>query len=54
MEAKNKITEEIIDRLVFEEGGDGVEHEIWIDPTTDKLYVVPIEIKRYFKQAREY
>ena len=48
------ITQEIIDRLIWYDVGDGIEFEKWIDPQTKKLYMVPIEIKRYFNDAEEY
>jgi hypothetical protein len=48
-----KITQEIIDRLIWYDVGDGIEHEIWQDPETEKLWTVPIEIKRYFNNAEE-
>jgi hypothetical protein len=43
----------IIERLKWLDGGDGVEYEIYIDTQTKKMYEVPIEITRYFKDAIE-
>lgn len=45
------ITPEIIERLEFIEGGDGVEYERWIDRKTNLVYRVPIEIVRDFNNA---
>mgnify|MGYP003640837343 FL=1 len=42
-----------LDNLEITEGGDGVEYEVWIDTTTDKLYSVPIEIVRYWDEMKE-
>lgn len=42
---------EIIERLEWHDGGDGVEYEFWKDPETEQLYSVPIEIVRDFDQA---
>ena len=35
-------------RLEIYDTGDGVSHEIWVDPETEKRYRVPIEIVRDF------
>ena len=51
METKNKITPEIIERLEWYDGGDGIKYEIWIDTKTEILYTVPIEIVRDFDNA---
>ena len=51
METKNKITKEIIERLEWYDIGDGIEFELWIDPKTEILYRVPIEIVRDFDNA---
>ena len=51
MKPKNNIPKEIIDRLVFHDGGDGVEYEIWIDTTTEIEYTIPIEIQRDWANA---
>ena len=40
------MNKEILERLEWEHGGDGVEYECWRDPKTDKRYNVPIEILR--------
>ena len=45
--------QEIIDRLEWYDGGDGVEHEFWRHPDTNQIYRVPIEIVRDFDQAEE-
>ena len=37
----------------FYDTGDGVEYEIWICKKTNIKFVVPIEIQRYFEDARE-
>ena len=37
----------------FYDSGDGVEYEIWICKKTNKKFVVPIEIQRYFEDATE-
>ena len=37
----------------FYDGGDGVEWEVWIDKKTNKKYVVPIQIQRFFEDAEE-
>ena len=47
------MTKEILERLEWEHGGDGVEYEFWKDPATDKLYNVPIEIVRDFDNMEE-
>ena len=39
--------------MEFYDGGDGVEWEVWIDKKTNKKYVVPIQIQRYFEDAEE-
>ena len=46
-----KITKEIIERLDWHDGGDGIEYEEWIDPLTKEIWIVPIEIKRDFDGA---
>ena len=45
------MNKEIIKRLEWHDGGDGVEYEFWKDPETGQLYRVPIEIVREFDQA---
>lgn len=35
----------------FDDGGDGVEYEVWVNPKTNQLYRVPIEIVRNFDNA---
>lgn len=45
------ITPEIIERLEFFDGGDGVEYEVWIDIKTRLTYRVPIKIVRDFNNA---
>ena len=42
---------EIIERLEWIHGGDGIEYEFYQDPETGQLYCVPIEIVRDFDQA---
>ncbi len=39
--------------MEFYDSGDGVEWEVWIDKKTNKKYVIPIQIQRYFEDARE-
>ncbi len=39
--------------MEFYDGGDGVEWEVWIDKKTNRKYVVPIQIQRYFEDAEE-
>ena len=39
----------IEENLEFYDGGDGVEWETWECEECNNLYVVPIEIQRYFK-----
>ena len=39
--------------MEFYDGGDGVEWEVWIDKKTNKKYVVPIQIQRFFEDAEE-
>ena len=46
-----KITKEIIERLDWHDGGDGIEYEEWIDPQTKQIWIVPIEIVRDFDGA---
>ena len=51
---KKKIMKGVdLDNLEITEGGDGVEYEVWIDTTTDKLYSVPIETVRYWDEMKE-
>ena len=38
--------------LEFFDGGDGVDWETWECQKCYNLYVVPIEIKRYFKEIQ--
>ncbi len=45
------MNQDIITRLKFAYDGDGIEFEIWNDPTTGKAYRVPIEIVRDFENA---
>ncbi len=45
---------EIIERLEWLDGGDGVVFELWIDPETKIVYEVPLYIKRDFKNSEEY
>jgi hypothetical protein len=42
---------EIIKRLYWIDGGDGVEYEFWEDSLTNQIYRVPIEIVREFDEA---
>ena len=42
-----------LDDLEITEYGDGVEYEVWIDTTTNKLYNVPIETVRYWDEMKE-
>lgn len=44
---------EILQRLVWTEGGDGVDTEQWFDPKTGKTYVVEIEIVRKWDTLEE-
>jgi hypothetical protein len=44
---------EILDRLEWIHGGDGVEYEQWEDPKTKKIYIVPIEIVRDWDNIEE-
>jgi hypothetical protein len=46
-----KITKEIVERLEWYDGGDGIEYEKWIDPETNKIWTVPIEIIRDFYES---
>ena len=39
--------------MEFYNGGDGVEWEVWINKKTNKKYVVPIQIQRFFEDAEE-
>ena len=48
-EVKNINEEE----MEFFDGGDGVEWEVWINKKTNKKYVVPIQIQRFFEDAEE-
>jgi len=48
----NALTNEIIERLEYVDG-DGVEFEIYEDPTTGKQYKVDIEIVRHFECVEE-
>ena len=52
MKTDNKITPEIIERLEWYDGGDGIDYEIWIDTKTEILYRVPIELKRYWDEIQ--
>ena len=45
---------EIIERLEWLDGGDGVEFELWIDPETEIIYEVPLYIKRDFKNSKQW
>lgn len=47
------MTNKVIDRLEWYDGGDGVEYEVYQDPVTKKLYKVEIEIVRNFEDAEE-
>ena len=47
------MNKEIIERLEWYDGGDGVTYEYWIDPETRKTYLVDIEIVRDFENAEE-
>lgn len=47
------VEDEILLRLEWTEGGDGVEYEYWVDPKTKKMYNVPIKIVRDFKNKTE-
>lgn len=38
--------------LEFHDGGDGVEYEVWINPETEELFRVGIEIVRDFDNIR--
>lgn len=38
--------EDVVARLVYDHGGDGVEWERWVDPKDGTAYEVPIEIVR--------
>jgi len=49
-ETNNKID---YNNAEFYDAGDGVEYEIWICKKTNKKFVVPIEIQRYFEDATE-
>ena len=42
------------DEYEWYDGGDGVEYEIWKNTKTEKLIKVPIELKRYFEDAKPY
>ena len=39
--------------MEFYNGGDGVEWEVWINKKTNKEYVVPIQIQRFFEDSEE-
>ena len=41
------------EEMEFFDGGDGVEWEVWINKKTNKKYVVPIQIQRFFEDAEE-
>lgn len=43
--------QEIIDRLEWADGGDGVTYEYWFDPEAEKLYEVPMAIVREFDDS---
>ena len=45
------MNKEIMARLKWIEGGDGVEYEFWRDPVHNQIYKVPIEIVRDFSEA---
>jgi hypothetical protein len=45
--------EEVIERLEWYDGGDGIEYEVYQDPVTKKLYKVEIEIVRNFENVEE-
>ncbi len=47
------MNKEILERLEWKHGGDGVEYEFWEDPKTGKIYNVPIEVVRDFDNAEE-
>lgn len=47
------MTNKVIERLEWYDGGDGVEYEVYQDPVTKKLYKVEIEIVRNFEDAEE-
>jgi hypothetical protein len=44
---------QICQELEWYDAGDGVEYEVWIDPITNKLYKVEIEIVRNFLDMEE-
>jgi len=48
------LTQEVIDRLEFYDGGDGVEYELWLDTKTKTIYKIPLEINRLFNEAENY
>ena len=47
------MNKEILERLEWIEGGDGVEYEHWFDPKTGKTYVVDIQIVRDWDNIEE-
>lgn len=47
------MNKEILERIEWKDGGDGIEYEFWQDPKTGKIYNVPIEIVRDFDNAEE-
>mgnify|MGYP003121240938 FL=1 len=51
MSKTEHMNNEIIERLEWIHGGDGIEYEFYKDPDTGQLYRVPIEIVRDFDQA---
>jgi len=51
--SEKTLAPDVIDRLEFHDGGDGIEYEVWEDPETGKLYKLEIEIVRNFDGAQE-
>ena len=47
------MNQEILDRLEWHDGGDGINYEYWSDPQTGKIYLIEMEIVRDFDSAKE-
>ena len=53
-EAKAKLEyHELIERLEWHDGGNGITNEVWKDPKTEKKYIICIEIVRDFDNLEE-
>lgn len=47
-----KLDDVVFARLKFHDAGNGVNYELWIDPITEIIYEIPLEINRSFCDAK--